>query len=131
VTISRPQRDAIYEMVVDHLSGIRDVWIHLERRDFATAKQVGREFAEDLRLLEDLGWAETTDRETVSLTVPPGELARTLARLHSDAAGSLATYVSRPKDEEELAQRDLAASEALGEILSRLAHPDNGEQVAR
>jgi hypothetical protein len=37
--------------------------------------------------------------------------------------------VSRPKDEEELAQRDLAASEALGEILSRLAQPDNAREL--
>jgi hypothetical protein len=29
-----------------------------------------------------------------------------------------------PKDEEELARHDLAALEALGETLSRLAHPD-------
>jgi hypothetical protein len=31
--------------------------------------------------------------------VPPDELARTLARLHKDAAGSLGTYLSRPKDD--------------------------------
>jgi hypothetical protein len=31
--------------------------------------------------------------------------------------------VSRPKADEEFAQRDLAASEALGETLSRLAEP--------
>jgi hypothetical protein len=51
----------------------------------------GRAFAEDLRLLEDLGWAETVDRETVALTVPADQLTRTLARLHKDAAGSLGT----------------------------------------
>jgi hypothetical protein len=35
-----------------------------ERREFAEAKTTGREFAEDLRLLEDLGWSETIDRDT-------------------------------------------------------------------
>jgi hypothetical protein len=94
-------------------------------RDFADAKEMGRKFAEDLRLLDDLGWSETIDDETVTLTMPPGELTRTLVRLHKDAAGALNTYVSRPKDDEELAQRDLAASAALGEILSRLAEPTN------
>jgi hypothetical protein len=122
LTITRAQRDAIYEMVVNHLTAIGDVWISVDRHEFATAKRMGREFREDLRLLEDLGWAETIDGETVALTVPPGELTRTLARLHKDAAGSLGTYVSRPKNDEELAERDLAASEALGEILSQLAH---------
>jgi hypothetical protein len=123
VTITRAQRDAIYEMVINHLSGIGDVWLAVHRRDFADAKRLGRKFAEDLRLLEDLGWSETIDQETVTLTMPLGELTRTLARLHKDAAGALGTYVSRPKADEEFAQRDLAASEALGEILGRLAEP--------
>ena len=121
VTIARAQRDAIYEMVINHLTAIGDVWLSFDRREYATAKRMGREFGEDLRLLEDLGWGETIDRETVALTQPADELTRTLARLHKDASGSLGTYVSRPRDEEELAQCALAASEALGEILSRLA----------
>jgi hypothetical protein len=129
--ITRAQRDAIYEMVVNHLTGIGDLWISVQGGDFATAKRLGRAFAEDLRLLEDLGWSETTDRETVALTVPPDELTRTLARLHKDAAGSLGSYVSRPKDDEELAQRDRAASEALGEILSQLARPADGQAASR
>ena len=129
VTISRAQRDAIYELVVTRLTGIGDVWLCVERRDFSEARAMGREFAEDLRLLEDLGWGETIDRDTVELTVPAWELTGTLARLHRTASGSLGSYVSRPKDEEELAQRDLAASEALGEILSRLAQPDDAREV--
>jgi hypothetical protein len=129
VIITRAQRDAIYEVVVTHLTRIGDVWLSVDRREFATAKRLGRAFAEDLRLLEDLGWAETVDRETVALTVPPDDLTRTLARLHKDAAGSLGTYVSRPKDDEQLAQRDLAASEALGEVLSQLAQPAGREGV--
>ena len=131
VTISRAQRDAIYELVVTHLTGIGDVWMSVDRREFATAKRLGRAFLEDLRLLEDLGWADTIDRETVALTVPPDELTRTLAQLHKDAAGSLGTYVSRPKDDEELAERDLAASEALGEVLSLLARPTDDEEASR
>jgi hypothetical protein len=123
VTISCAQRDAIYEVVINHLTAIGDVWMCVDRREYADAKRLGREFAEDLRLLEDLGWAETIDRATVALTQPPDELTSVLARLHRDASASLCTYVSRPKDEEELAQRDLAASKALGAILSELAQP--------
>jgi hypothetical protein len=80
--------------------------------------------------MEDLGWAETIDCETVALTVAPVELSRALARLHRDASGSLGTYVSRPKDEEELARRDLAAAEALGEVLGQLVQPA-GEEASR
>lgn len=129
LTITRAQRDAIYEMVIMHLSAISDVWRCVKRRDFAHAKEMGRKFAEDLRLLDDLGWSETIDHETVMLTMPLGELTRTLARLHKDAAGALGTYVARPKAEEEFAQRDLPASEALGEILGRLAEPTDAQEV--
>jgi hypothetical protein len=67
----------------------------------------------------------------VALTVSLDELTRTLARLHKDAAGSLGTYVSRPKNDEEFAERDLAASEALGEVLSQLALPADDEEASR
>ncbi|MBA3261548.1 MAG: hypothetical protein H0T69_03560 [Thermoleophilaceae bacterium] len=55
LTISREQRDAIYELVVTHLTGIGDVWIELDNHDFPTAKRLAREFVEDLHLLNDLG----------------------------------------------------------------------------
>jgi hypothetical protein len=84
LTISREQRDAIYELVVSHLTGIGDVWIELENRDFATSKRLARAVVEDPHLLNDLGWDETIDSERVTLTVPPCELVRTLARLHRE-----------------------------------------------
>jgi hypothetical protein len=129
VTITCAQRDAIYEAVITRLTAIGDVWLSIKRREFADAKKMGREFAEDLRLLEDLGWTDTIDGETVALTQPPEELTRALARLHKDASASVGAYVSRPKDEEALAQRDVAACDALGEILSRLAQPIHASQV--
>lgn len=134
LTISREQRNAIYELVLTHLTGIGDVWIEIENRDFARAKRLGRAFAEDLRLLDALGWSETIDRERVTLAIAPDELARTVARLHRDASAALETYVSRPKDDEAQAQRELAASEALGEILSQLAQsvePGDRQEATR
>ena len=71
------------------------------------------------------------DRDTVTLTVPPDELTRTVARLHRRAARSLGVYVSRPKNEEEVAERDLAASETLGAILGKLARQASDAEVAR
>jgi hypothetical protein len=61
VPITRAQRDAIYEMVIMHLSAIGDVWLSVKRRDFADAKEMGGKVADDLRLLDDLGWSETID----------------------------------------------------------------------
>jgi nucleotide-binding universal stress UspA family protein len=133
LTISREQRDAIYELVLTHLTGIGDVWIQIEKRNFAKAKRLGRAFAEDLRLLDDLGWSETIDHNRVALTMAPTELAQTVARLHGNAAASLDSYVSRPKDDEEQAQRDLAASAALGELLGQIIDGQRveGEEVSR
>jgi hypothetical protein len=54
-----------------------------------------------------------------------------VARLHRRAARSLGVYVSRPKNDEELAERDLAASGTLCAILGKLAQQTGGEQVAR
>ncbi len=120
-TISREERDALYELVVNHLSAIGDVWIELQRRDRATAKRQAQEFVEDLHLMSDLGWDETIEAEQVTLTVPREELVGTLARLHRDAVGALGTYVARPNDEEVLAKGDLTAVAAIGELLSRVA----------
>jgi hypothetical protein len=39
LTISREQRDALYELVVDHLTSIGDVWIEFQNRDLVTAKR--------------------------------------------------------------------------------------------
>ena len=60
VSITRAQCDAIYEMVVTHLTGIGDFWISVQGGDFATGACLGRDFAEDVRLLEDLGWTPST-----------------------------------------------------------------------
>jgi hypothetical protein len=55
IVITREQHDAIYRVVIGRLSGIDDVWVAIDKRDFATAKRLGKAFAEDLRLLDDLG----------------------------------------------------------------------------
>jgi hypothetical protein len=46
-TIDRERRDALYELVLDHLSGIGDFWIAIEEKDFARAERLGIEFGED------------------------------------------------------------------------------------
>ncbi len=56
-TISRDQRDGLYALVRNHLGGLSDVFVEMEQReDFDVAERLGREFAEDFRLLEDIGW---------------------------------------------------------------------------
>jgi hypothetical protein len=40
-------------------------------KDGATAERLGLEFAEDFRLLQDIGWGEDDDRETFDLDFFP------------------------------------------------------------
>lgn len=88
VTINGVQREVFYELVLDHLSGMADLSLALERGDFATAERLGIEFGEDLRLMEDLGW-DSAPRSDTDLTMPPEDLAEVLTRLKADAEGGL------------------------------------------
>jgi hypothetical protein len=104
-TITGAQRDALYEQVRNHLGALGDVWIAMEKTsDFATAERLGIEFGEDFRLLHDLGWNVEDERETVELTMPPGDLTEVLNRLRREAEGGLADTAgereSRERDEE-------------------------------
>jgi hypothetical protein len=124
-TISGEQRDALYQLVRDHLGGLNDVWIAMEaNKDFATAEQLGLEFGQDFRLLEDLGWSEADDRERVELTMPPTELTRILSRLHEEAEGSFFgspnERISREEDEQ-VDRRLVLAMDTCEELLGTLS----------
>jgi hypothetical protein len=99
-TITADQRDGLYELVRNHLAGIGDIAIALEeRRDYTGAQQLARQFAEDLRLLVDIGWRPDDRRQAFALTMQPPELAKALGRLHEEAERP-AERQSREEDEE-------------------------------
>jgi hypothetical protein len=85
-TITKEQRDGLYELVRHHLYSIEDLWIAFGRsRDYATAERLALEFGEDFRLLTDIGWGAGDDRESFELTMPPLDLTELLRRLHAEA----------------------------------------------
>src|SRR5215475_10649500 len=87
IRLSAAHRDALYEQIVDRLSGIGDVWLAAAAGDFTTADRLGREYTDDLRLvLDDLGWGHGPGR-TIELTAPPDVLQRVASRLQDSAAG--------------------------------------------
>ena len=88
--LSPEARSALREQVLDRLSGIDDVWMALSAEDFEAAERYGREFADYLRLMEDLGWVEDPPRE-VALRMPTEELRRAIDRL-CEAAKRSADY---------------------------------------
>jgi hypothetical protein len=87
VTISGPQRQAFRLMLLQNLSGIADLWLAFTDGRVATASQLGRQFGQDLRLMDDLGWGVEAD--DVDLTMAPAELAEVLQRMRADAEGGL------------------------------------------
>ncbi len=123
-TISGEQRDALYQLVRDHLGGLNDVWIAMEEnKDFASAERLGREFGDDFRLLDDLGWGEDDDREAVALTMPTGELTQILKRLHEEAEAGLAGSPEERRSREEDEKTDrrlLLATDTCEELLVAL-----------
>lgn len=87
--ITGKKRDAVHELLVEHLGGLGDVRIAIDRGDVETARRLAREFAEDFRLLDDIGWGDD-ERIAVPLTIPPGELTAIMNRLRGDAQSALA-----------------------------------------
>lgn len=85
ITITAAQRDALYEDVLTHLSGVGDLWLTIEREDYEAADRLGREFADDLTLiLDDLGWGAESS-ESIELTTAPDVLHRVFAQLRARA----------------------------------------------
>ncbi len=94
IKITSDQRDALYEQVRNHLSGLSDVFLAMEtHRDYATAERLGIQFSEDMRLLGDLGWHKDNGGSQVELTMAPDELAALIKRLRDEARGGLADMV--------------------------------------
>jgi hypothetical protein len=122
-TIDRERRNALYELVLDHLSGIGDFWIAIEEKDFAKAERLGIEFGEDFRLLEDIGWAPEHVGATVALTMPPHDLIELLRRLHGEAGcvleGSACARLLE-KEEESAKQRYERAKTTCEQLIEQL-----------
>jgi hypothetical protein len=123
-TIDKDQRDGLYELVRNHLGGIGDIWIALEKDgEYMLAEQMGIEFSEDFRLLADLGWEPQDKREEFQLTMEAHDLAELLTRLRGEAIGVLDGTASMhlQREEEERAQALYrGAKQTCEELLARL-----------
>lgn len=90
VALTAEQRDVLYEQILVSLSGIGDVWLAISAKDYDTAERLGREHADDLRLvLDDLGWGDGPSAKAVELTTPPDILQRVFSRLLDRASSQV------------------------------------------
>jgi hypothetical protein len=85
VTITLAERNAIYAELLSRLSGIDDIRMAVEHDDFESATRLGREFGDELRLMEDLGWGSVDAEGPIALTMPPDQRGRLFARLRTNA----------------------------------------------
>jgi hypothetical protein len=130
-TITAEQRDALYDQILDRLSGIDAVWVAVEQEDYDTADRLGREYSDDLRLiLDDLGWGDELGR-SVELTAPADVLRRVFSRL-GKAAEELDTYQKQQWTEtQEAAKRNELVVEACRQVLGDLGDSELNPQPTR
>ncbi len=95
VTITAEQRDALYDRILNRLSGIDDVWMAASSADYDTADRLGREYSDELRLvLDDLGWGDGPGGEAIELTTEVDVLRRVFGRLRDSTAGEREAYAT-------------------------------------
>lgn len=92
LTITRTERDALYDSIVTDLSAGGDISIDLDNGKPVYAKRLRRRFEVELRLLDDLGWEKEPDREQFELTMPARELRPIIEHVYWSAVGSLANH---------------------------------------
>ncbi len=120
LTITKEQRDALYDQILDRLSGIGDIEAAIEAERYEDAERIGREYSDDLRLLlDDLGIGDGDD-EPVELTTPPEVLRRVLPRLRRLADNYSAGLESELVEVQEIRERNRLVSEACETVLSGL-----------
>jgi hypothetical protein len=120
ITISREQRDAIYQELVLDLSGVGNIFHALNSDDYGKARQYRRRFEEDMRLLDDLGWGPEQDADEFELTMPNPDLAGALRRLNDSARALLHTHIVEPIEERKYVERALIAQGAYGDVLAQI-----------
>jgi hypothetical protein len=86
ITITREQRAVLWADLAGDLTAIGDVYGALARGEWAKAQKLRCRFEEDMRLLDDIGWArEDPESKAYEITIAADDLRRTIERLHADA----------------------------------------------
>jgi hypothetical protein len=131
--ISSDERDTLHGLMLRRLLILAERTSELARAEGTTVEQVCERFGDDLRLMEDIGWAFETDGESVELTMPADRLAETVKRLRRDArrAPCEERHEREPEEtDDERWQRFGRGVEVCEELLGRLDSPKRNEEDA-
>jgi hypothetical protein len=128
VTITAAQRDALYDQILDRLSGIGDIELAIEAENYDDAERIGRDYCDDLRLLlDDLGIGDG-DGKPVALVTPPDVLRRILPRLRERAERHSASLEPEWDEARSVKERNRLVSEACEAVLADLDGCANGSR---
>lgn len=128
-TITAAQRDAFYDQILDRLSGIGDIELAISAENYHEAQRLGREYSDDLRLLDALGFGEGSG-DPVTLTTSPKVLLRTLPRLRDSADRLTASMEPQRAEVDELRERNSLISEACEALLPALDSESKGSRAS-
>lgn len=129
LTITRGERDALYNSLIISLSPIGDIHMSLQEDDPDSAMRLWQRFDAELRLLNDLGWEREQQAKRFELTMPPAELRPIIERFYWNTVGMLADEAQEIDEAEAALLRGTTL--ACPAILARLTEhddPDAGDE---
>ncbi len=127
-TITAAQRDALYDQILDRLSGIGDIEVAIQAQNYQGAERLGREYCDELRLLlDDLGLGDGSG-EPVELTAPAEVLRRALPRLRELADAHTTNLEAEWIETSQLKERNRLVAEACEAVLAGLEHSPAGNR---
>jgi hypothetical protein len=122
VTITADQRDALYDRVLDRLSGISDILLAANSNDFVTADRLSREYADELLLVcNGLGWgARAESDDAIELNNSAELLRRVFGRLREAATSERNAQARAWEEARSLEERNHLVDEACISVLDAL-----------
>jgi hypothetical protein len=118
--ITIEERDALREQALNHLYAVDDLRQALEDEDFETAERLGCEFADELRLMEDLGWGDAPTAGTIQLTMAPEELHRLFTHMRADAEAQQLDEAREQAEAEDEAREHHNRAKRVTEVCERM-----------
>jgi hypothetical protein len=126
IAITAEQRNLLCDDILVHLSGIGDIEMAVNKKDYETARRLGLAFSDQLRLMsEDLGWEEEAPAERIELRTPPDVLRRALSRLRDVALGLDASEEEERAELRESSERNHLVVQACRQVLTELERGDD------
>lgn len=116
----RQHRDAIHTELLTALTRIGDVWLLVDRDDYAEARRLSLELRGVERLLDDLGWEPEAEDEEFVISMRPAELASVIYLLQSQTAGLLTGEIVDVEETRRQCGRSLQAIAAYGVVMTQI-----------